>query len=126
LSGATAKQLLVKRGIGHNGDVLGDGEVVIAIMQMFDMPDYCFDDIVVPAEHFRSPQPPPAPHVRMSLFDTCTHVKTEKDVDADITALDGAATDPGSASTTDPGSTATNEVELEKIDMEKVELAINI
>jgi esterase/lipase len=120
ISGGTAKQLLVKKGMGHNGDVLGDGEVVIAIMQMFDIPDYCFTDIVVPPEHLRCPVPAPAPHQRLNLFDTCTHVKTEKDVDAEECALDGAATDPGSgSSTTDPGSTMTN-------DTNEVELAVNI
>jgi hypothetical protein len=113
LSGGAAKQLLVKKGMGHNGDVLGDGEVVIAIMQMFDIPDYSFTDLVVPEEHFRSSPPVPAPDAHLNLFDTCTHVQTEKDIDADEAALDGAATDPGSgSSTTDPGSTSTNEVEL--------------
>lgn len=50
-SGAAQKQLIVKKEQGHNGEVLNDADVLLAMLRMFDLPDYSFTDLVIPPKH---------------------------------------------------------------------------
>lgn len=51
---ARQKQFIVKKDHSHNGEVLGDADVLLAMLRMFDLPDYCFTDLAVPAEHLHA------------------------------------------------------------------------